>query len=415
MNILWITNIPFPPICKEINLSIPIGGGWMYSLAKRLIGKDIITLAVATVYPGKELIDKTVEGIRYFLLPLNGKRNIGYFSFLEKYWVLVNSTFKPDITHLHGTEYAHGLSYLNACPNNKVVVSIQGFLSVYARYYFAGMTWGELMRSITLRDVVRGTIFQGKQGFIEGGIWEREIVKRVGAVIGRTSWDRAHVEAINPNAHYYFCNETLRDEFYKHTWKYEKCEKYSIFISQASYPIKGVHQVLKALPLVLRFFPNTKVYVGGTNIVNDSSWKVRLKRTGYGKYIKNLLKKNNLIEHVTFLGMLDEQKMCEYYLRSNVFVCPSSIENSPNSLGEAQLMGVPCIASYVGGVPDMMKGYERGFMYRFEEVEMLADLICKVFRCNQYVGDGGSDVAHKRHNAMGNTERTIGIYKTIMS
>ena len=51
---------------------------------------------------------------------------------------------------------------------------------------------------------------------------------------------------------------------------------------------------------------------------------------------------------------------------------PSSIENSPNSLGEAQLLGVPCIASDVGGVTDMIPNKECGIIYRFEEVELLA-------------------------------------------
>lgn len=415
MNVLWITNIPFPPICKEMNLSVPVMGGWMYSSAQRLVVEKEISLAVATVYPGKTFIDKEINGIRYFLLPLNGNSNSGYLVFLEKYWIAINSLFQPDITHLHGTEYPYGLAYLKVSPICKTVVSIQGLLSVYARYYLAGIGWADIVRNITLRDVLKqGILYQGQRSFQKGGKMELEIIRRVDAVIGRTSWDEAHIRAINPDVHYYFCNETLRGEFYKHTWDYEKCEKYSVFISQAGYPIKGLHQVLKALPLVLRSFPDTKIYVGGLDIVNDSSWMNRLKRTGYGKYIKGLLRKNSLAKHVTFLGMLDEQQMCKRYLLSNVFVCPSSIENSPNSLGEAQMMGVPCIASYVGGVVNMMDGYERGFMYRFEEVEMLAELICDVFRCNKYTGNSGSDVAHRRHDSTVNAVRTIEIYKAMV-
>lgn len=64
--------------------------------------------------------------------------------------------------------------------------------------------------------------------------------------------------------------------------------------------------------------------------------------------------------------------MVKRYLLSNVFICPSTIENSPNSLCEAQLLGVPHIASYVGGTADLMKGNEE-CLYRFEETEMLAE------------------------------------------
>ena len=48
-------------------------------------------------------------------------------------------------------------------------------------------------------------------------------------------------------------------------------------------------------------------------------------------------------------------------------------------MGEAQLLGVPVIASYVGGVPDMVTHGETGLLYRFEEVEMLAEGIRNLF------------------------------------
>jgi glycosyltransferase involved in cell wall biosynthesis len=39
------------------------------------------------------------------------------------------------------------------------------------------------------------------------------------------------------------------------------------------------------------------------------------------------------------------KKMITEYRNAHIFICPSSIENSPNSLGEAQLIGVPVIAA----------------------------------------------------------------------
>ena len=82
---------------------------------------------------------------------------------------------------------------------------------------------------------------------------------------------------------------------------------------------------------------------------------------------------------VFFTGPLDEEKICQRYLRSHVFVCPSSIENSPNSLGEAMILGVPCIASYVGGIPDMLKDREEGLLYQHNAPYMLAHHICEIF------------------------------------
>ena len=70
--------------------------------------------------------------------------------------------------------------------------------------------------------------------------------------------------------------------------------------------------------------------------------------------------------------MLSEQQMLDYLLKSNVFVQTSSIENSTNSLGEAMLIGMPCVASNVGGTSDMLKDKNEGYLYPFGDYNLLA-------------------------------------------
>ena len=412
MKILWITNIMLPPICKEMNLTVPVVGGWMFSSAVNLLkNSDNIKLAIATTYSGNTLIKKKIESITYYSLPIKGD-NTYYHKSLESLWQQVNDDFAPDLVHLHGTEFAHGLAFQRACPNVKTVVSIQGMVSVCARYYIAGITSQELKNLYTIRDVIKRTsILQGQRDLELRGEIEKEILRNTCHIIGRTSWDKAQTWAINPNAQYHFCNETLRTPFYKNKWKYEKCEPHSIFISQAGYPIKGLHQLLKAMPLILREFPDTRVYVAGANIIKTDTLSAKLRLSSYGKYLKSIIEKNHLKSHVVFTGPLNEEEMCQQYLKANVFVCPSSIENSPNSLGEAQLLGMPCIASYVGGTPDMMRGAEE-WMYRFEEIEMLADKICKLFRLRSFsqFTKNESGIRHDKHT---NSLQLFNIYKTI--
>lgn len=411
MKILWITNIMFPPICEVMNTPIPVTGGWMYSSLKELQKVKDVEFAIATVYQGKEFIVKQIDNVCYYLLPLGGRSNLKYQPVLETYWQKVQQVFLPDVVHIHGTEFAHGLAYINACSAQNVVISVQGVVSVIGRYYYAGINKWSVLRNITFRDIIRcDTIFHQQRSFVKRGKIEKEILQSVDHVIGRTSWDKAHVWAINPKAQYHFCNETLRDEFYKHQWNYEECEKYSIFLSQGGYPIKGLHQVLKALPLILKHYPETKVYIAGDNITKRPWYRL----AGYGSYIKHLIKHYKLGNHIFFVGMLNEQDICKRYLKSNVFVCPSAIENSPNSLGEAQLLGVPCIASYVGGVPDMMKGCEE-FMYRFEEVEMLAEKVCEIFHRFTCWKDDLTQFASSRHDRVQNQKDLLNIYCNIIT
>ena len=231
-------------------------------------------------------------------------------------------------------------------------------------------------------------------------------------IIGRTSWDKAHAWAINSKAKYYFNNETLRPEFYDGSkWDYDKCDKHTIFLSQAGYPLKGLHQVLRAMPLILRHYPDTKIRVAGADITKYSTWRDKLRISGYGKLIRHMIHQLHLDNHIEFLGPLNAEQMKQVYLNCNVFVCPSSIENSPNSLGEAQLLGVPHVASFVGGVADMMVGNEEN-LYRFEEVEMLANKICDIFYNDNKQVDM-SAVALQRHNPQYNTKHLLDIYRQI--
>jgi glycosyltransferase involved in cell wall biosynthesis len=410
MKILWITNTLFPDICKEINVQPPVIGGWMYSGAQALLNTNShIKLAVAALYKGDDLKEVNLNGITYYLVPTSISTT------LESYWKEVHNSFLPDVVHIHGTEYPHGLAYRNACGSNNVVVSIQGLVSVYEQYYYGGIHEIDLLKNTTFRDYLRlDTIFSQRRKMEQRGLLEKAMIQSVNHVIGRTSWDKAHCWAINSQATYHFCNETLRNEFYQHSWDINTCEKHSIFLSQAHYPIKGLQQVIKALPIILRHFPATKVYVAGNDFVRNRGGRLN----GFGKYIHSLMRAHGVADNILFTGILSEKEMCKKYLSSNVFVCPSSIENSPNSIGEAQLLGVPCIASYVGGISDMISDEETGLLYRFEEVEMLAASVCQIFSNDSLalkLSEKSKKVAAIRHDKLINSKSLNAIYEAIYS
>lgn len=416
MKILWITNILFPEAEQLLNGAgeLKSTGGWMLGAANALLRNKDVKLIVASVSVKVSKLTK-LEGqdILYYILPM-GKGNIRFNMDYCKYWQQVNNDVKPDVVHIHGTEYSHGYAYMSACGCDNVVISIQGLTSAYYYYYYYGMTKKDIYRNMTFRDIIRGSILSGQKQFKQRAAYEVEMIKKANHIIGRTSWDKARVWAINPNAEYHFCNETLRSDFYDGSrWIYNKCDKYSIFLSQAGYPIKGLHQVLKAMPIILRHYPDASIRIAGADITKSRTLSEKLRLSGYGRYIKRLINKNALEDKVVFTGSLNGEQMKQEYLRTNVFVCPSTIENSPNSLGEAQILGTPCIASYVGGIPDMMKGNEEN-LYRFEEVEMLAEKVCRVFADAEKQVDMHV-IAAERHSSNLNCSVLLSIYKTIIN
>lgn len=382
MRILWIVNITFPEAISlmDRNVELKGSGGWLTALADALLQSGNIELHVASISDrSRRLNNFKGEAIYYHIIPL-GKGDSRYNTQYEDYYRLLYSEIQPDVVHIHGTEYPHSLAALRACGSNNTVVSIQGLISIIARYYRGGITTIEALKNITFHDILRGGIIRQEYETFNLGKYEETLLKEVKYVIGRTSFDRQHTWALNPNVYYFHCVELLRNEFYKSkSWKFSECKTHSIFISQAAFPIKGLHVVIKALKLVICQYPDVQIRVAGQDITcRGGGLKNKLRITGYGKIIKKLILKNRLENNIIFTGPLNADDMVREYLSANLFLCPSSIENSPNSLAEAQLLGVPCIGAYVGGIPDMMKGQEQ-HLYRFDDVEMLAYKICEAF------------------------------------
>ena len=107
--------------------------------------------------------------------------------------------------------------------------------------------------------------------------------------------------------------------------------------------------------------------------------------------------------------------MKEAYLNANVFVLPSTMENSPNSLGEAMLLGVPCVAADVGGVGDLMAA-EEGLIYPSGDTAALAERIKSIFALEDKAAEMGrkaSAHARKTHDPEKNLQDLIRIYEEL--
>lgn len=76
----------------------------------------------------------------------------------------------------------------------------------------------------------------------------------------------------------------------------------------------------------------------------------------------------------TFLGTIaDDEKLALCYSAANVFVTPSLEDNLPNTVMESLACGTPVVAFTTGGIPDMLKHRQNGYLAHYKSSEDLAN------------------------------------------
>jgi len=409
MKLLWLCNI-IPGAVKEAVTGKAGNGLWVDHVLQDLRSRE--DLEIRIFCPGSGAVSGELDercSYHTFLPKLPHQ----YMPELEDWFVSELDTFQPDVIHSWGVEYAHALAMAKAAERtgriDRMAVSIQGLCGFIAGHYCEGIPHG-VQRSYTFRDLVRqDNLLQQQEKFRLRGELEKQTLRKVKHIIGRTCWDRACTAQVNPVARYHLCNETLRTPFYQDVWRYQDCRKHRIFAPGCSYPVKGFHHLLAAAAEVAKRYPDVTIAVPGKSFLKTDP----LRRSSYQKYLAELTKKYALENRIEFLGSLDAEGMKQAFLEANVFVLPSTIENSPNSLGEAMLLGLPCVAADVGGVTTMMTHGTEGFVYQSTAPYMLAHYIEQVFAMEeraQAMGAAARNHALKTHDPEKNLQDLLKIY-----
>lgn len=439
MRVLWVCNIMLPRIAETLGQEVNNKEGWITGLMDAVLKFNLefpdreVQLGIAfPIAKGEEFLQGALHINEDYDIPFYGFReNVlaaeQYDVAIEKDMQRIFEHFAPDMIHCFGTEYPHTLAAVKSFGKpERTLIGIQGLCRVYADCYMANLP-KEVWKSVTFRDFVKkDSLIKQQQKFVDRGHWEMAAVQGAGHITGRTHWDKYWTAKWNPKATYHMMNETLRTEFYTGEWEKEKCIPHRIFLSQGDYPIKGLHYMLLALPEILKAYPDTKVCVAGNSLLRGKGVMAKLKISAYGKYLQKLIDELGLADKVEFLGRLSAKEMKEAYLSSNLFVCPSSIENSPNSLGEAMILGVPVVTCDVGGIRTML-AEDEGIIYEGFRAELatadnqleciserLADAVCDAFKHEEATllkAKKAREHALKTHNGEVNNRRLIEIYE----
>ena len=218
------------------------------------------------------------------------------------------------------------------------------------------------------------------------------------------------------------CNETLRPLFYTGTpWHAREFGAAPVlFLPQGNYPLKNLHTALRALPAVLAAYGDAQLVIAGWPPLDKGPLlrPVIDRMFPYKRYCKQLAAELGIAGHIRYTGPLDAAAMRQAYLEADVFLLPSCCENSPNSLGEAMLLGLPCVAAAVGGIPSMLENGREGLLYGDAlDDKALADAVLRILQS----ADGGMALgraararALQTHDAARNAGELEQIYKTIL-
>jgi glycosyltransferase involved in cell wall biosynthesis len=305
--------------------------------------------------------------------------------------------FKPDIIQLFGTETVMGL----ACrfTNVPIVIHIQGWMHpIHDTWYPPRYNVAkDKIKAFLNPQKLLGHLYQSNSL-----IWEEEVCRRARFFMGRTAWDKMVCSILAPNANYFYCSELLRRPFYQcNKWHYDENRPMYIvsIINNATY--KGADVILRTAAL-LKKEHNFKWIVCG---VSDIKWAEQL--TG--------IKADEV--NVKCVGSQPASKLIEHLQKCTCYVHLSYIENSPNSVCEAQLMGVPVVAANVGGVSTLVEDGVTGLLVPAND----AYITCSKIRMLQQnslfstqLGTQAAAQAEKRHDEQGIVESLQNIYTTIL-
>lgn len=126
---------------------------------------------------------------------------------------------------------------------------------------------------------------------------------------------------------------------------------------------KGVGNFVQAMPLIKKEFQSVGFLIGGEGPLFIE--------------IKNQLKNCGLNESTKLTGWIPHDEISKYLNELRLFVFPSVSEGLPGAVQEAMACGTPVLATPVGGVPDLIKDGETGFIMEDNSPECIAENVIR--------------------------------------
>ena len=168
-------------------------------------------------------------------------------------------------------------------------------------------------------------------------------------------------------------------------------------------PIKGIEYLVKAMPKILKFFPDTKLILA-------------CKGEEYEKYIRDIVNSLKLEQNVKFIGFVTDEieKLC--LIRTcDIFCQPSLLEAFGLAILEAMREGKVVVASIPGGINIIDDG-KNGLLVPPRNPESFADAVIKVLSNKEFrkrIEDSAMEDI-KEFDIQRTAEQYISLYKALV-
>ncbi|MBF0478619.1 MAG: GT4 family glycosyltransferase PelF [Candidatus Omnitrophica bacterium] len=172
-------------------------------------------------------------------------------------------------------------------------------------------------------------------------------------------------------------------------------------------PIKGHTFFIKAMSKVLRVYPYAKIWIIGDAPANKQEYKneviLLIKRLGIGSQVE-------------FLG--NRQDVPELLSQVDVLVVPSITQESfGRTIIEAQAVGVPVVATEVGGVVDIIEHERNGLMIPAKDIDAMVAAVNRLLKdrelCERMTAEAKKKI-DQEYTLEKMAVRTLAVYDEIL-
>lgn len=383
MNILWLAPWPHP---LEANAH-PVP--WIGTLAHLLREQPGVVLTVLHWTPR---IDTPVEeferdGIRFIYLKVSSVRT-DILTLYRRRIALVKAYLEThcqhyDLLHLHGSELQ--LPAMTAHLPVPQLLSVQGLVSQYPPFVPLSERWLKVLWTLA-------------------GHYERRYLPAIQHFVGRTHWDHALVRQLSPGCTVHHNWEVIRPAFFRPMPAVGTGRLQIVFLG-GTQVMKGFREVLAALDILRQQLAITLVIAGQASpeAVQAAIQTAGLRHVGPAA--------------VECRGMLSARELAQLFSESLCLVHPSYVDNSPNSVCEAQVAGLPVIASEVGGVSSLIENEVTGLLCTLAPVS-IARQVLRLHddpALRQRLATQAAAVARERHDPAVVVARTLAIYEEVLA